>query len=363
MRVLMVIPSYWPIVGGAEIQLAGLVNELISIGISPVVVTRRVDKLKCYDQVDNAHVYRLQSSVPPLGFMISLASFLVRKRADYDIIHVHTLNSPLIVALFFGWVLGKPVLAKVTRSGRNTQLSKWQKGFLRRTIWSIICSRLSRFVAITEDVHRELLNAGAPERLIVRIPNGVRTSQRKYSEVSGSGDFIYVGRLIPRKRVELLVRAWARVQHKVGSRLMIIGDGPQSYMLLDLIEKMNLCDSVKLLGQYPHDKVIEYLDRAKIFVLPSESEGMSNALLEAMGMGLAVIAARIDANTAVIREGRDGLLFGHEDELVELMQKIILDSGFRDELGRHAYERAEADFSFKSIGESYKSLYAELLDD
>ena len=99
---------------------------------------------------------------------------------------------------------------------------------------------------------------------------------------------------------------------------------------------------------------------ADVFVLPSVSEGLSNALLEAMSSGLAVLGSRVGGTAEAVEEGRTGLLFAPQDEaeLAAKLKRFLDEPELAGRLGAAAREKAAAAFSLDRTAEAYERLYA-----
>ena len=104
---------------------------------------------------------------------------------------------------------------------------------------------------------------------------------------------------------------------------------------------------------------------ADIFVLPSVSEGMSNALLEAMSYGLLVLASDIPENRSVIQHGKDGLLFrqGDSEDLARKLESLVANvDGSAQRLARAARDTAQRRFSVGAVVDRLEAIYGELVD-
>jgi glycosyltransferase involved in cell wall biosynthesis len=160
-----------------------------------------------------------------------------------------------------------------------------------------------------------------------------------------------VGRLAPEKRLPWFARAFAQALVRTGARasLVMVGDGPEEAVLQGL----------PLLLRPPVDRIEEYYAAADVFVLPSISEGLSNALLEAMASGLAVLASRVGGTREAVEEGVSGLLFAPEDEgeLARKLDSILLSKDLAERLGRGAREAVVSRFSLERVAEEYIELY------
>ena len=380
--ICMLIPSFYPLVGGAERQAQELSKRLAAKGISVIILTRRLagtKKSKVMDQLPIHRTFALNMTAPGRGvaFLLSSFLFLFRNRSTYDIIHVHTLNSPSLVAGLAKWLLRKKVIVKATRTGAGSVLRKLTRSWSGRTRLSFLKRSVDVWVAISSETQQELVDFGLSPEKVVNIPNGVDTDH--ISPLSGEDRAqlranailpvdapvgIFVGRLIPRKRVDLLLEAWKDVgADHPNAHLLIAGSGEEANRLQQMTVDHAIDHLVSFLGQLQPQEVVKYLQLSDVFILPSESEGLSNALLEAMSAGLAPIATRIGGNTDVINDGDNGLLFevGDRAGLIEALARCFGDETLRKRMGSRARTTIEDKFSLDAIAEQYVALYQRLM--
>ena len=148
---------------------------------------------------------------------------------------------------------------------------------------------------------------------------------------------ITVGRLHPQKNQKMLLDAFAHflVKHPTFD-LIIYGEGPLKQELIEYAEKLGIGQSVKLKG---HSKdVWEEIKKAKMFVLSSIAEGMSNALIEAMCLGAPVISTKVAGAVDLIEDGENGYLIEMND--VNGMYERMVTIADNDELARQLGEKA-----------------------
>jgi glycosyltransferase involved in cell wall biosynthesis len=170
---------------------------------------------------------------------------------------------------------------------------------------------------------------------------------------------LFVGRLTDGKRVDRLLRVWASIPPPDDAVLLVVGDGPQHDRLTTTAKGLGLRGSVRFVGV--QTDVAPFYMIADVFVLPSESEGMSNALLEAMAAGLPVVASDIAANRDVVEPGSSGFLVDWADTpaSASVLSLLLSDPALRDKVGRAARERA-SQFSIGAVAERYRCLYQAL---
>ena len=361
LNIYMVIPSYAPLVGGAERQLAGMINPLLKQNMMLTIITRRLPNVPDEEIKEGLRIVRLSARSYPVFFLLYLAKTIWSERKSIDVLHIHTLSSPAIMALLMSWMIGRPALVKVTRSGKNTQLSRYLGSFIGRRFFSLIKFFSHKIVSLTSDAKTELLEAGVDHEKIVFIPNGVEIRARAPAGSSKSINISFVGRLIERKRPSLLLDAVAslNIAEAVGAEVHFLGDGPERSNLER--SARNLRCSVTFHGSTPHSKVISHLSSSDIFVLPSYGEGMSNALLEAMSLGLACVVTDIPANRDLIRHYETGFLFKSTDDLREIVQLLLSDQDLISAVGEAAQQEIIKKYSFEKVSKQYASLYRSIL--
>lgn len=155
---------------------------------------------------------------------------------------------------------------------------------------------------------------------------------------------VSVARLTDVKNHAMLIRAFYSVQSKYQEyKLEIFGEGPERNKLQDLINSLGMQDKISLLGfcANVHERIVS----AGCFVLPSNYEGISNSMIEAMGLGLPVICTDCPIGGArmAIQNGVNGILIpvGDEKGLVNAILKILDDSNYRDKLSYEAVKIKE----------------------
>jgi glycosyltransferase involved in cell wall biosynthesis len=205
------------------------------------------------------------------------------------------------------------------------------------------------------------------------IPSGIDTDRfDPATTVSlraelGLGEAPVIGTAItwrPRKGFRMLFEAFAKVRSSSPSaRLLIAGEADWAGDPRKLAEELGILDAVVLLGK--RDDMPRVLATLDVFVLPSESEGMSNALLEAMAMARPAIATAVGGNTTVVTDGRDGYLVPYPDSDALAIRTLALFAApaTRAAIGCAARERVVAAFSARSMVKQIQELYDRLLND
>jgi glycosyltransferase involved in cell wall biosynthesis len=171
-----------------------------------------------------------------------------------------------------------------------------------------------------------------------------------------------VASLTPVKRHVDLIEAFASVHAKLpAARLLLIGDGPLRAAIGEQIATLGLQDAVELLGDRSNIETL--LPALDVALLTSSTEGMSNAILEAMACGLPVVATSVGGNLQLVEHQVTGLLVpaANPVALAEAMLLLAETPALRHRLGDAARTRIERDFSLDAMAHSYDRLYRRLL--
>lgn len=154
-----------------------------------------------------------------------------------------------------------------------------------------------------------------------------------------------MGRLVPKKGLEVLLRAWALLAPEFpAARLLIGGEGKQQANLMALADKLNIRNAVVFAGQIPWPEVPSFLAQADIFVLPSQQDhfgnrdGLPTVLLEAMSCAVPVIASQIGGIPLVVQHQVNGLLVSPGDVhlLARRLRELLQNPVMRKQLGKVA---------------------------
>jgi glycosyltransferase involved in cell wall biosynthesis len=209
-----------------------------------------------------------------------------------------------------------------------------------------------QFATVPSGVPTEALRRAAPPRADARAHFAIAPD-----------DFVVVGlgRLVPVKGFDLLVAAMPALLAEVPrTRVMIVGDGPQRGECEARIAELGLGDHVGLVGAAAD--VPRYLAAADVLAAPSRNEGMGRALVEAMALGVPVVAAAVGGIPDVVVDGECGRLVQPDDSaaLAQALAALGRDPALRRKLGDAAARRAER-FSTAVAEARMRDLYATLV--
>ncbi|MBI4678032.1 MAG: glycosyltransferase [Elusimicrobia bacterium] len=168
------------------------------------------------------------------------------------------------------------------------------------------------------------------------------------------------GRLDAQKGYDTLIAAMGMLK-KRPIRCVVLGEGPARPQLEAHIRRLGLERQMMLLGE--RDDMTSWLSALDAFVLPSRWEGLPNALLEAMAMGLPVAASAVDGVLEAVEDGKNGLLVppGKPQALATAILRLAQDGSARSRLGAAAKETVTRRFNLIDMIAAYESAYAGLL--
>lgn len=228
-----------------------------------------------------------------------------------------------------------------------------------------------RVIAVSGAVRDELLRQGTPPSRIAVIPNGVpapadggskqREALRRELGLGPGPVALSTGRLAPEKGHPYLIEAWAAVRQAVPEAVLLIaGDGPERPRLEQLIADRGLTGAVRLLGF--RDDAAQLPAAADVFVLPSLTEGMGIALLEAMACGCPVIASAVGGITEAVADRTHGLLVppgdaaGLADACIALLADPARARAYGEAAREHVLERFSAVAQARAVAALYQRL-------
>ncbi|MEP7292519.1 MAG: glycosyltransferase, partial [Chloroflexota bacterium] len=220
-----------------------------------------------------------------------------------------------------------------------------------------------RISALTEPLRNELIAWGFPAAHIDLIPNGVDTALFSCPASPAPG-IIFVGQFRPEKRVELLLNAFALVQSDYPRiSLTLLGGGHSFHHFQQMAVQLGVV--VNFVPNTDSAGVRTHLQANSIFVQSGISEGMSNALLEAMAVGLAPVVSDTPANRAVITPEIDGLCYAPDssEALASQLIRLISDDLLRQRLGTAARQTVERRFTLDFVAAQYLALYERMLGE
>lgn len=189
----------------------------------------------------------------------------------------------------------------------------------------------------------KMISKSAGTENVVYLPNPLYNHELLQEPIDVGArphHILIVARLVPQKNHEVLLRAFAKLpEHLQDWRLSVVGDGVHREYLMNLAEQLKISERIDWHGYMPNP--FPYYRRASIFVLPSQYEGQSNAVLEAMSLGLPVIVSDTPTLAEMVDDGTNGVVVrcGDVDSLAAALVQLASDCELRERLGKGGRER------------------------
>ncbi len=265
-------------------------------------------------------------------YSLALASKMVEV-AEYeklDLLHVHYAIPHASSAYLAKQMLRKKRDLKITTTlhGTDITLVGLEPSFLPLVKFSI--EESDGVTAVSRFLKEKTLTNYYIEKNIEVIPNFIDTELykpssektfRKHIAPNGEKVLVHTSNFRVVKRVTDTIRILEQVIKEVPTKLVLVGDGPDRSECERLCRQLNLCDHVKFLGK--QDALVEILNAADIFLIPSQSESFGLAALEAMACGIPVVSSSVGGLPELIRHNETGYIAEIGD--VERMAKYIVD--------------------------------------
>ena len=280
--------------------------------------------------------------------------------SDCEIVHYHTLGPALFS--YLPRLFGKKTV--VTVQGLDWRRKKWN-WFARQVLklgeWA--SARLPNQTVVVSRTLREHYRAQHAKETVY-TPNGTQTRKRfrgPYLKKLGlaPGQYVlYLGRFSPEKNCDLLIDAFEKTDTSM--KLVLAGGSSHTDRYVSCLRR-HQSDRVKFLDWLSGDALEEILTNAALFVLPSDLEGLSLALLDAMGAGVCVLASDIPENCEVIED--KGFVFkaGDAADLQRMLSLLLSDARMREIAGASAQQRVRQYYLWRQITNQIADVYAGLM--
>lgn len=367
--------------GGSELQMLAIARRLPRDRFAPAFLVLTDPGIHAAAAVAAGipvHVLGVRRpGVNPVRFLAAVVRAAIRyvaivRRGGYDIVDA--------------WLYHGYALASLTRpltrvpillAGRRS-LADFKAAFgpVDRLV-DAISNRVPDLIVANSYLVRDdaMGREGIPASRLVVIRNGVEVPALPAAEERAAvragwqvdaGDLVLgcVSNYKEGKGLELLVEAFGRLlaEHPA-TRLVLIGEGPLRARLAAAATRLGIADRTILHGLAADPRPL--LGGLDVFVHPSDTEGLPNAVLEAAAAGLPIVATDAGATREIVIDGRTGLLVpvGDRDGLVRALARMAGDGTLRAQLGRAAREHARTAFGMDRLVEETAALYERLVEE
>ena len=279
-------------------------------------------------------------------------------------VHAHFASTAASVALHLHRLTGVPY--SLTAHAKDIYRDGIDRGQLATKLLS------ARFAVTVSDYNEAYLERLAPGSRVVRIYNGLDLERfvangRRPAEPPL---VLAVGRLVEKKGFAVLIRACALLRDRGRSfRCVIVGKGPLESELRDLIETLGLRDRVELSGPLPQEQLLELYPRATVVVAPcvvgsdGNRDGLPTVLIEAMALGIPVVATTVTGIPELVEDGRTGTLAPPADpaRLADAVERVLAEPAAMSALAEAGRKRIERNFDIRRNVERLRTFFDEPL--
>jgi len=353
-KILIFSAFYGPYVGGAE-RFVQEITERLNSNYDFIILTSRISrKLPRIEKRKGIKIYRIGFGSKWDKYFFPILAPLKSFFIPHDLCHA-VLESYAGLALFF---------YKVFRKKPALLTLQTQKVSIPNFLFRRIHLAPDKIHAISNALAQRAKNFGAEN--VEVIPNGVDLEKFKSLNFSKERHrIICVAHLKKVKGVRYLIQAMPEVLKEFpDAKLVLIGEGPEEKRLKLKVERLKLEKYAEFKRSLSHERIPEELAKSEVFVLPSISEGMGIAIIEAQAAGIPVIGTKVGGIPDIIEDHKTGLLVEPENpnEIAKAIIKIFSDSEFVQNLVQNAKVNLEK-YDWQSIAQKVDLIYKELIKE
>lgn len=334
MNIVFVAPSFG--MGGAERVISILSRQLIlrghSVSLGIYNTTFHEPEYPLHPEVRVSHVrsYHLNTPRRMKASFSSLREYFLQEHADVVLSFTNVIAAQCAIVC-------KKLNIPFVFSERNDP-RMLLKGVKTKILQKVLLHYAKNVVFQTEGAKKLYPKRIQKNSVIILNPLDLSKLPTPYCG-DRKNEIVSVGRLEPQKRQDVLVKAFAKIAPKYPAYcLKIYGEGTQRKQLEQLIDQLGCQGRIHLMGK--SSQVFECIREARLFVLTSDYEGIPNALIEAMALGLPCVSTKCSPGGAeeLISHGKNGLLAECEavDEIAKHMEDLLLSENLCHILGNEA---------------------------
>lgn len=375
------ITEYFPesgnseITGGVEARCYNA-SKYLSKNNKVTVLTSWKKGLKRIEDLGNLKIIRVGPNHKysnSAGFLSRIMLFFSFLRESKNLMDIEIIDAYNWTSYIPAYIIGKRLDVPVAATYHETWVGEWikNKGIVTGLPYEvyerlILKFDFSAFISVSEFTKKRLEKHGIEQDKIKVIPNGIdiralRSIKAKKEEKT----VVFLGRLIPTKKVDVLIKAIRHAQKKApGVSCKIIGQGSELNRLKKLAADLGVSDRVRFSGFIKsHDSAMEEIKSSEIFCNPSILEGFGITLLESMALGVPYVCSDIKPFREVTDNGKGGLLFeqGNYKDLAEKLVILLNDGAMIKKKSEEGKKEAER-YDWERISAQILSRYREIIE-
>lgn len=380
MRILLFSYEFFPVGGEEEIILYRLLQEYVNNNDLQIdlITTSSDEKQHLLKIGGNISIYKIpivkkpkyidfQSLDAKLQYIRKACKFSINlaKENSYNFTHAFSVFPCGIVSFFLAKKLRLPYVISLRESDIEEHNRKYP--IWHRSISSKIKDAWDNayFIIANDQTFADLAMETHPGKEVKVIHKGVDVHEFLPDTTKINPNYftiICVAHIVPQKGVRFLIQAFEIISSRFSqTRLVIVGDGTELISLQELVQGFGLKDKIFFTSAVSHEKVIEYYQKSDVFVLPLLEGEISDAMSEAIACGLPIITTDTKTNRDILEENINCLMVKTRDvdDLVEKIEKLILNRDLGRELGKNNKELAKQ-FTWEVIANKYFDTYLKI---
>ena len=286
-----------------------------------------------------------------------------------NLLHVHYAIPHAFAALSAKQILAaKGIHIPIITTLHGTDITLLGKDKSFKSVIEFAINNSDVVTAVSESLKKETLSSFNIKREIQVVPNFIDSSLYKHENNSGLRRsfvrddeklIIHISNFRKVKRVQDVLKVFAKIREETPSKLLLIGDGPERFEMEQLCRNLDLCESIRFIGKL---KAVEkILSVSDLFLLPSATESFGLVALEAMASSVPVISSNTGGLPEVNIEGKTGFLLDVKDinGMAEKAIELLSDENKLKEFKKCAYKHA-MQFDLPNILPMYEKIYEDL---
>lgn len=354
--------------GGVQKKIVDIVNLLAKTqpNLPIYILLRRRNDFDLGNKIKNRRVEIINYTdwarvKTPFFFTFFLLYQVWQLKPEAILSFLSPFSLPAVLAkLAFFWRKTKVVINEDHYTSGIVPLLRYSK--LNRWGIKLFYPKADLIISPTRAAKKDLVdNFGVPEEKIKIVPNWTHFANRRITKVPPKYDLIYAGRLERPKRIDFLLRGIVEMKKaKEDIRLCLLGDGKEKVRLENFAKRKGIKDNVDFGGA--RQDVENFLAKSRLFVCTSQfgAEGFPLAILEAMAIGVPILAFRFAGVEDVIKDGESGFIFNSFKELIKKTLWLLENQAERKAAAKQAKAIVKKDHSLKNANDYLQALGLEV---
>lgn len=359
-KILIFSIAYFPHIGGAEVAIKEITDRLRVFEYDMITLNFGNDLGQ--EKIGNINIYRVGGA----KFLFPIRAYLkakeLNKEKKYDLIWSIMAAYAGFASLFFKMKFNTPFLLTLQEGDSEKHILKrvgilyllWKKIFKKADCIQVISNYLSDFA--------KKYGANCP---IEVIPNGVDLNKFKSKienlKINDEIILITTSRLVKKNAVGDIIEALKYLPENV--KLIIIGDGTEKEKLSALSSRLSVQERISFLGYLEHEEMIGHLQNADIFIRPSLSEGLGNSFLEAMAVGIPVIATSVGGIPDFLTNEVTGLFceVNNPKSIADKVEMYLENDELRKKIVSNAQNMVTQKYDWNLISQKMENLFNKII--